>query len=269
MPPLKSLLRWYLQRITVAWALVMVAGCLWLRWPPLLPVLSTVLLSLLTLDAIFRPGSSLFHPTVIRGPAGSRRVALTFDDGPEPGVTPAVLDVLKANGVRATFFVVGRKLEQQPALGRRMVAEGHVVANHSWQHAYWQNFRHAPWQSRELARGEHAIESVTGRPSSKLYRPPVGLKIGELGRAVAERGDLTLVAWSLHSRDSFDPDPERIARRVLSRVRDGDIILLHDGYGAREDRCPRSVALILAGLREKGLACVTVPELLGLGGGTR
>src|SRR6185437_16190776 len=109
-------------------------------------------------------------------------------------VTPAVLDVLKANGARATFFIIGKKLAAQPALGRRMAEEGHVVANHSWQHSYSQNFRLAAWQSAEIARCEETIEAVTGRKSAELYRPPVGLKIGELGRAVAKSG-LTLVAW--------------------------------------------------------------------------
>src|SRR6185503_7659080 len=196
------------------------------------------------------------------GPRGRGQVAITFDDGPDPEVTPAVLEVLKQHGMHATFFVVGRELAAQPELGRRMAEEGHVVANHSWQHAYWQNFRHAVWQEAELRRGEEAIETVTGKPSTRLYRPPVGLKIGELGRAVTQSG-LTLVAWSVHSRDSFDPDPERIARRVLRRVRDGDIVLLHDGYnnrGERRDRCPRALALILSGLRERGLTCVTVTE---------
>jgi peptidoglycan/xylan/chitin deacetylase (PgdA/CDA1 family) len=271
MPPLKSLLRWYFQRITLIWTLLMLAGCLLWHWPPLLPALSSAMLWALTLDGIFRPGSNLFHPTLTHGPRGAGRVAITFDDGPEPTVTPAVLDVLKANGARATFFVVGRKLAAQPALGRRIAEEGHVVANHSWRHAYWQNFRLAAWHGAEIARCEEAIESATGKPTAGLYRPPVGLKIGELGRAVSRSG-LTLVAWSVHSRDTFDPDPARIARRVLARVRDGDIVLLHDGYrgeGKLRERCPRALALILAGLREKGLACVTVPELLGPGAGTR
>jgi peptidoglycan/xylan/chitin deacetylase (PgdA/CDA1 family) len=271
MQNLLNALRWRLQRIVLLYTLLALAGCVLLHWPPFIPMLVGAALWLMVLDGIFRPGSSIFHATVTHGPRDSRRVAITFDDGPDPHVTPAVLEVLQQHGARATFFVIGRALAAQPELGRRMVGAGHVVANHSWQHAYWQNFRHARWQGAELGRCEETIAAVTGRPSSKLYRPPVGLKIGELGRAISERG-LTLVAWSVHSRDTFDPDPARIARRVLSRVRGGDIVLLHDGYGSagsRRERCPRALALILEGLREKGLECVTVTELLGSPGGTR
>jgi peptidoglycan/xylan/chitin deacetylase (PgdA/CDA1 family) len=191
-------------------------------------------------------------------------VALTFDDGPDPEVTPAVLDELKRHGARASFFVIGKSLAARPALGRRMSAEGHVVANHSWQHSYMQNFRLHRWQAEELTRAERAIETATGHPSTRLYRAPVGMKTGDLARAVEALG-LRVVAWSVHSRDTLDPDPAAMARRVLRHIRGGDIVLLHDGsrVPGGHKQCAEAVRLILAGLREKGLKCVTLTELLG------
>jgi peptidoglycan-N-acetylglucosamine deacetylase len=265
--PLRSLsleLRRYEPRIAVAYTLSILAGWLGFGWPLLWPGLVALLLWIIAVDGVMRPSSGLFIETVTHGPRGSGLVALTFDDGPDPEVTPALLDELKRGGASATFFMVGTALAAWPELGRRMLAEGHVVANHSWQHSYMQSFRLHRWQTEELLRAERGIETATGRPSTKLYRAPVGMKTGDLARAAADLG-LRVVAWSVHSRDTFHPDPQAMARRVLRRIRGGDIVLLHDGGrvpGGRK-HCVEAVRLILAGLREKGLKCVTLTELLG------
>lgn len=231
-----------------------------------LPALAApaILLVWLTADAIARPGSSLLYPTVTHGPRGTNRVALSFDDGPDPDTTPKVLDILAQNHARATFFAIGKSLVAHPVLAKRIVADGHALGNHSWRHSRWQNFYGVERSLREIERGERAITDIVGKAESPLYRPPIGLKSPALARAAWRRG-LTLVAWSLHSRDSRSDDPEKIARRVLKKIRAGDIVLMHDGHdrpGHRRPACAESLALILRGLREKGLECVTVPELL-------
>jgi peptidoglycan-N-acetylglucosamine deacetylase len=217
-------------------------------------------------DGVARPGSSVLYPTVTHGPRDSRRVALSFDDGPDPEVTPAVLDALAKYSARATFFSIGRSLEEQPRLARRLVAEGHELGNHSWRHSRWQNFFGAREQAREIEGGARAIAAVTGSYLKPLYRPPIGIKSPRLARAAC-RQQLTLVAWSLHSRDTCTVDPKRISRRVLERIRPGDIVLMHDGHdrpGRHRSACGQAVPLILQGLREKELQCVTVSELLRL-----
>jgi peptidoglycan/xylan/chitin deacetylase (PgdA/CDA1 family) len=231
-----------------------------LLWPGLIALLSIAV----AVDGMVRPGSSLFVSTISHGPRGGRQVALTFDDGPDPIVTPQVLDLLAQYQARASFFVIGRALAEQPELARRMVAEGHVVANHSWQHSYLQNFRLWRWQIEELARCERSIESVTGRASPRLYRPPVGMKTGDQAHAILALG-LRVVAWSVHSRDTVSPDPAAMARRVLRRIEGGDIVLLHDGDRVPGQRraCAPALRLILDGLRVKGLESVTLTELLG------
>jgi len=228
-----------------------------------LGVPAAVLLALLT-DGVARPTSSLFYPTVSHGSRKHARVALSFDDGPDPEVTPAVLDALAEHGARATFFAIGRLLEAHPTVARRIAAEGHELGNHSWRHSRWQNFFGSSAQTREIARGARAIAAVTGRSTRPLYRPPIGLKSPPFARA-AYQARLTLVGWSLRSRDTQTRDPERIAARVLGRIRPGDIVLLHDGHdrpGLHRPACAQAVPLILQGLREKGLECTTVSELL-------
>ncbi|MDN5861887.1 MAG: polysaccharide deacetylase family protein [Salinisphaera sp.] len=246
-------------------ALVMaIVGVGWGAWPMLPGSAVAILLALLLADAIARPSCALLYPTVVHGPRDSGAVALSFDDGPDPLVTPQVLDALAACGARATFFVIGRSLAKHPGLARRMVAEGHALGNHSWQHSRLQNFRFRRWHREEIARCEKAIAAVAGEDRFRLYRPPVGLKIGELCRELWHQR-LTLVAWSLHSRDTRAASPQQIAERVLARVRGGDIVLLHDGHdrpGKRRPLCADAVPLILQGLQRKGLECVTIPELL-------
>lgn len=222
-----------------------------------------LLLATLLAWGIFRPGSRLLYPTTTRGSRESNHVALTFDDGPDPDTTPSVLDLLARHNARATFFVIGSKLAEHPKLARRMIAGAHTIGNHTWQHSRWQNFYPRRTFEREIERGEQAIMALS-RDTRPLYRPPVGIKTPTLAR-IAYRRSMHIVAWSLHSHDSRLHDPERIAQRVLEKVRPGDIILMHDGHdlpGKSRPVCAESLELILRGLKERNLESVPVPELL-------
>ncbi len=224
---------------------------------------SAALLAVLT-DGIFRPSSSVLYPTISHGPRDRPQVALTFDDGPDPLVTPTVLDALKEAGARATFFVIGRHLEKHREIGVRALQDGHELGNHSWMHSYFQNFYGNGQQRSDVERSTRLIQELTGSAAEPLYRPPVGLKSPALAR-VAHRRKLKVIAWSLHSRDTFARDPAATAASVLSRVAPGDIVLMHDGH--ERDANHRKLAAaalpqILRGLRERGLSCVTVSELL-------
>jgi peptidoglycan/xylan/chitin deacetylase (PgdA/CDA1 family) len=229
----------------------------------------TALFAAVLTDGIARPSSSVLYPTVTHGPRDGRRIALSFDDGPDPQVTPAVLDALAAHGARASFFVIGQALARQPDLARRMLAEGHELCNHSWQHSRWQNFWGVRALAEEITRGEQAISAFTGSTAHPLYRSPIGLKSPPLAQA-AQRLGIRMIAWSLHSRDTRLRDPRQIATRVLNRIRPGDIVLMHDGHdlpGRHRPACAAAVPLILAGLCAKQLECVTVSELIGPGDG--
>ncbi len=219
---------------------------------------------ILMADGVFRPASPWFMPLVVHGPRDVPAVAMTFDDGPDAAVTPEVLDVLKSAGAKASFFTIGRHLDAHPQLAQRICDEGHELGNHSYDHSRTLNFARPPAMKAEILRGAGAIQKFTGSDRLPLYRPPVGLKNPPLAR-VAQALGLKVIVWSLHSHDSRIQDPQAIAQRVLSRVKPGDIILMHDGHDLQgKDRPATAEALrrILQGLREKGLESVTVSELL-------
>jgi peptidoglycan/xylan/chitin deacetylase (PgdA/CDA1 family) len=221
--------------------------------------------ALLAADGVFRPASPLLYPTLVRGPADGRQVALTFDDGPDPEITPAVLDILAHYQARATFFVIGRYLERHRALGERLHREGHELGNHSWHHSPLQNFYSAAGHGVEIDRCAELIKAVTGSRREPWYRPPVGLKSPAMARAAHKR-NLKVVAWSIHSRDTMLRDPRSIAHGVVGRIRAGDIVLLHDGHDREQRHRPlilQALPLLLQGLRERGLTSVTVSELSG------
>ncbi|MBL8266889.1 polysaccharide deacetylase family protein [Steroidobacter sp.] len=221
--------------------------------------------ALLLTDGVFRPDSSILYPTLVRGRTDRRQVALTFDDGPDPEVTPAVLDILAEHQARATFFVIGRYLEKHRAVAERLLREGHELGNHSWHHSHFQNFYSAAGHGVEIDRCGELIKSMTNSQLEPWYRPPVGLKSPAMARAAHKR-NLNVAAWSIHSRDTFARDPHKVANGVVGRIRPGDIVLLHDGHERDQRHRPlilQALPLILKGLRERGFESVTVSEVSG------
>lgn len=193
-----------------------------------------------------------------RARRAGRRVALTFDDGPDPQRTPAVLDLLARQGVRATFFVVGARAEAHPELVRRMVAEGHVVGNHSYTHSWRFPLRSLGRTMEELCCTGEVLHRITGR-QPRLFRPPFGVTNPTIARAVRRLG-LDPVGWSIRSLDTMGQSPERVAARILRRLHPGAVILLHDRCAGSE----RLVGLLVEGLRSRGLEPVTLPELFDI-----
>jgi peptidoglycan/xylan/chitin deacetylase (PgdA/CDA1 family) len=182
--------------------------------------------------------------------------ALTFDDGPHAQGTPAVLDVLAATGVRATFFLVGEQLRRNPTLGSEIVAAGHLVGLHCDRHRSL--LRLAPWQVRaDIDRAQATIEDLTGC-SPALYRPPYGALNASALQLARRRGWRTLL-WTRWGRDwEARATPESISSRVTDGARDGDVLLLHDAddYSAAGSwrRTAAALPRILETLAERGLA---------------
>ena len=212
----------------------------------------------------FHRNSPLFGRVLARLPhdptAGGRpTVALTFDDGPNPRATPAVLDALARAGAPATFFVLGRHTDRWPELVRRAADEGHQLGNHGYAHRALHR-RTPGYVRRDLALGAAAIERAAGvRP--RLFRAPHGFRspwVTPIARSLGQR----TVGWSLGVWDTERPGPAEIARRVLAGVRPGAIVLLHDGdgYDPGGDRTQTALALpaIIDGLRGRGYELVAL-----------
>lgn len=212
-----------------------------------------------------RPARDVIHTApVINSQAGApeRTVALTFDDGPGPS-TPAVLDVLQQNGVPATFFVVGENAAAEPAMLQRIVAAGHALGDHTWSHhipsakAGWR----AGTLSKEIEHTRRAIVKATGREPC-LFRPPGGIVKG--AEKVAHAAGLSMILWSVDTRDWAAPANKRFAPVIQKRAATGlkqqhPVILLHDGGG---NRTATVAALpgIINDFRSHGYRFVTLDE---------
>ncbi len=193
---------------------------------------------------------------VSRGPRG-KRIALTYDDGPS-GFTPALLTTLKNLGVHATFFEIGQQVSGNAAVVRRILAEGHELANHSWNHANLGGG--GPGATSQLARTNAAIRRVSGYTPC-VFRPPYGSTGANLVSRVRALG-MTSILWSVDPLDWRLPGTGAIVSRVLSQTGPGAIILSHDGGGPRAQTLAAAPQIIRA-LRSRGYRFVTVSELLG------
>ncbi len=177
------------------------------------------------------PKSSLLGPNTLRLPGERSEIALTIDDGPDLDITPQVLDILKAYGIKATFFCIASKVKKYPELAQRMVAEGHQIENHSMVHRHY--FSVLGWNGikKELVTAQHVIEDVTGRRPI-FFRAPAGLRNLFLD-PVLHQLDLQLVSWTRRGFDTRVRDAKKILDRLLDNVKAGDILLLHDANAAR------------------------------------
>ncbi len=206
------------------------------------------------------PVPSRFQGTIIKEAKltqAEKVIALTFDDGPWPESTKQVLDILKSNNIKGTFFVVGQNLKNYPELGKEIVAQGHVIANHTWHH--WYHFFNQQAAAFEIDRTTDLIYQVTGVKTT-LFRPPGGMMHnGLVGYAKGQK--YTVVMWSADSIDYKLPAVPKLINNVIKDSRPGGIVLMHDGGGNRS-RTVQALPEIISNFRKQGYRFVTVPELL-------
>jgi peptidoglycan-N-acetylglucosamine deacetylase len=210
------------------------------------------------------PSATLLGPALVRDrflPGGPRQIALTFDDGPAEPYTSQILDILRANHVRATFFLCGSAAERYPDLVRRIKAEGHEIGNHTYSHP-WLYLKDKATIAAEIDRTQEVLQRISGdRP--RLFRPPYGVRWFSLWPILQERG-LTMVLWSMRGTDG-GLGAEGLARTSLEQLQPGGILLLHDGFEARPaaqvDRSDtvRALPAIIAGARRAGYSFALLP----------
>lgn len=204
------------------------------------------------------PQLQLFGESFCRARIRRKLVALTFDDGPDPENTPALLALLAERKVRATFFCIGERVGRAPDLARRATVEGHSVENHTFRHSPLTNFFSVGRLRVELMRAQDEIERATGR-APVFFRPPMGLTNGRIFRAAGELG-LAVAGYTARGLDRRADAPDRIAGRLLRKLRPGAVFLLHDA-GAPRVRLLAAVTLVLDGLDAAGYECVRLDEL--------
>jgi peptidoglycan/xylan/chitin deacetylase (PgdA/CDA1 family) len=211
------------------------------------------------------PTATWFGKLIFRGPTDTAEVAITFDDGPNPPYTLRIRDILDQRGVKATFFTVGKALDKRPDVTRALLADGMLIACHSYHHdaVSWMDPRY-----RELRRTDDAFVRNLGVLPA-FYRPPHGTHTPFMAHALSDKG-MKMVTWDVSAGDWETNDGALVARRVLEKVRPGSIILLHDGIdgniGADRSVVLEALPLILDGLEVRGLKPVTLDKLLGVPG---
>ena len=230
-----------------------------------------------TTPSVSSPGATRHEPSISVSAAGpvaprppraptsynsvntSRPVlALTFDDGPHPELTPALLDILRAEGVRATFYVIGRNVETYPDIARRIVSEGHEIANHTWSHPALPSIG-AARLNKEISSTSEVIQRVTGRRPTNM-RPPYGAINDRVRQSMYKDHGLDVIMWSVDPLDWKRPGAAAVRQRLVDGATPGGILLAHDIHPGTIEAMPGTIR----DLKAKGYGFATVSQLLAL-----
>ena len=207
------------------------------------------------------PRSRWLGPNLSRLPGGGEAVALSFDDGPDPEVTPHVLDLLDRAGMQASFFCIGQRARAHPGLVTEIVRRGHGVENHTEHHPY--RFAALPPAAleREIMAAQAILTVLSGRPP-RYFRAPMGLR-SPLLQPVLERHSLELASWTRRALDGISGDAPTALHRLTHGLAAGDVLLMHDGNAARDANGQAVVLKVLPALLNRlaasGLAGVSLP----------
>ncbi len=186
-----------------------------------------------------------FHITSVNSlNTNEKKVLLTFDDGPHAN-TIKVLEVLKKHDVKAVFFIIGKNIQSNEAILKQIVADGHQIGNHSFSHHNWIDV----WSTKKVTEDFVACQKLIEQyqPQSKLFRPPYGVANPNIAKALKQL-NLQSIGWNVRSYDTSIKDIEKIKQRVLSQLKHGAIILLHD----RLDYMPELLETLIPAIKEKG-----------------
>jgi peptidoglycan-N-acetylglucosamine deacetylase len=185
-------------------------------------------------------------------------IAITFDDGPNAELTPKLLDMLKERGIKATFFVVGKNVEEYPGIVARMATEGHEVANHSWSHPALTKLGVESFR-KQIENTNEAIAKATGK-RPVLMRPPYGATSVSLNKRLNEQFGLKVILWSVDPLDWKYRNSNRVYNAIIQNTRPGSIILAHDIHATTVAAMPATLDALLA----KGYKFATVSELIAM-----
>ncbi len=212
--------------------------------------------------SVLYSGSQIIAPVEKRIPR-TDAVALTFDDGPTPGFTDRILDILAQHQAHASFFLIGSHAAARPELVRRMIAEGHTIGNHTWDHHHHGAWHGEAYWRDQLQRTSCALADATGRVPA-LFRAPMGFKTPPQARAVSGES-MRYIAWRVRAWDTLQISPRTICRIVTAQLRPGDIVTLHDGLEPARRHCSqestvRALPEILKILANRGLTSVSLEQ---------
>ncbi|MDE4086017.1 LysM peptidoglycan-binding domain-containing protein [Planococcus maritimus] len=228
------------------------------RWSKWLAITGLLLFSLLSFTGQADAASSTY---VTKGNTTSKVVALTFDDGSDGTNINKILDILKTNNVKATFFLTGSGINHHPSWIRNIANAGHQVGNHSYSHPDFTKLSIAAMQS-ELAKTETAYKNVTGKSTKPIFRAPFGATNATVLKGVGDAGYTHTIQWNIDTIDWKGLSSTEITNKVVNNIVPGSIVLMHTGAGA--PGTPVALPGMISKLKAKGYKFVTVSELLKL-----
>ena len=218
-----------------------------------LPVLIFLLIEILGASKL----SANFHfKSVCHAETNEKIISITFDDGPHGEATEKVLAVLKEFNVAATFFCIGKKIDHEPLLGKKMSDAGHIIANHSYTHGNLFDLQPTNKLTEELDLTNKTIKNLIGK-APLFFRPPYGVATPALGRAI-QKTNMVSVGWNIRSFDTSIKDPEKIFQKIKPQIKPGSIVLLHD----RVEGCDMVVRFLINYLKENHYTIVNLDKLL-------
>jgi peptidoglycan/xylan/chitin deacetylase (PgdA/CDA1 family) len=224
---------WYIVLIAAAYITIVFAGC--------------IKLSL-----------NFFVPVLCHAETSEKTVALSFDDGPHPLYSPQILDTLKKCNVQASFFCIGKNIQGNETILRRINDEGHITGNHSYSHDFLFDMFGTQKMLVDMQQMDNAVTSVTGvKPA--LFRPPYGVMNPNLAKAI-KKGNYLPVGWSIRSFDTTIKDREKLLSRIMKRLKSGDIILLHDTMEITAGILPELIEKI----KSKGFSITRLDKMLNV-----
>lgn len=226
--------------------------------PLKLTLILTVLVALVAILAIgaYWIRSQLYVRTICKGDPDRKEIAITFDDGPDPGSTPEILKILQKYDAKVSFFLIGKNAEANEAIVRDIYNAGHTIGNHSYAHSNLFPVQSVRSISEEIEKTSRILERITSS-KVKYFRPPFGVTNPRIYRGL-QGSALKVIGWNLRSLDTSIRDPDSIVQRISKRLKAGDIILLHDST----DHIAGILEQVLNISREKGLKCVSLDTFL-------
>jgi peptidoglycan/xylan/chitin deacetylase (PgdA/CDA1 family) len=222
----------------------------------LFSLVAILYISLLALGSA-RIQMNFYLKSVNRGSPDEAKVALTFDDGPDEKTTSEILDILEKHQIKATFFCIGNKIEENKDILKRISDNGHIIGNHSWSHAFFFDFFTPGKMILEINKTGAIIEKVTGKYVN-IFRPPYGVTNPFLSKAIKKTRH-TVIGWSLRTLDTIQ-ESEKVLEKLEKQLKNGDIILLHD----TQQETVRLLDNAIMVIKNKGLEIVRLDELISI-----
>jgi peptidoglycan/xylan/chitin deacetylase (PgdA/CDA1 family) len=270
MSPFARYLNWEPSPFVKAFMLMLAGAVALVAWRPALWPWAAGVIGInhiISTIAGLWPRSSLLGPNLLSLPAAAAQrgeVAITIDDGPDPEVTPQVLDILDRHNAKATFFCIGEIAERHPALCREIIRRGHTIENHSQHHNNLFSLFGPRKIYREILHAQGVLATITGY-TPRFFRPSAGLRNVFLDPVLASLG-LQLVTWCKRGFDTRETDPGSVLKRLLRNLKGGDILLLHDGNAAKTQAGTPVILEVLPSLLEHmaqaGLRSVSLDSAL-------